>query len=161
MHVCAHVGFPWQYLGHFRRQETGPFASSQAIHTPHLPSFNCKAIKASPSHLPPCTMQCPGSTELMRAYHLFTDYVGAPVLKSPFLGPCTVLIYLAYDTQIIYFISFSQGQQKKITFGRVAVEVWVLKWAALVTFLCKSVPQDILNRKTSAPVCDTDTGYRM
>lgn len=82
MHVCAHVGSPWQYLGHFRRQETGPFASNQAIHTLHLPSFNCKAIKASPSHLPQCTMQCPGSTELMQAYHLFTDYVGASVLKS-------------------------------------------------------------------------------
>lgn len=147
------MGSPWQYLGHFRRQETGPFASSQAIHTPHLPSFNCVAIKASQRHLPPCAVQCPGSAELMQAYHLFADHDGASVLKFPFLAPFFVQC-VKYNIQYISFLLFSRTvMTKSITLGEEGVQGWVWMWAAFVTFLCKSEPQDIMNRMTSAPMC--------
>lgn len=52
------MGFPWQYLVHFRRQETTPFASRPFTHhiCPHstvLPSKPTKAI----CHPAPCSAQ--------------------------------------------------------------------------------------------------------
>lgn len=98
--MCAQVGSPWQYLGHLRRQGTSPFASSEAIHTPHLPSFNCVAIKAGQSHLPPCAVRCPGRVELVQAYHLLPDREGTSVLRisisATFLCSASNIIYLCF-----------------------------------------------------------------
>ncbi len=109
------MGSPWQYLGHFRRQETSPSASSQAIHTPHLPSLNCVAIKASQSHLPPCTAQWPGRAELVRAYHLFPDSEGASVLKFSFLQPFLCSVSNLICIFFAYYLQWQSGKKHHLS----------------------------------------------
>lgn len=69
--------------------------------TQHLPSFNCVA---SQSHLPPCTVQCPGTAELVQAYHLFTEDSGASVLKTPISASFFFLQCFICNIQCIHFI---------------------------------------------------------
>lgn len=102
--VCT-CGFPLAISGSFQETRNKPIRQQSGhSHTPHLPSFSSTAIKASQSHLPPCTVQCPGSAELVQAYHLFTDHEGEIPFLQPFFVQC-----VQYNMQNISFLFFSMN----------------------------------------------------
>lgn len=143
------LGNIWVILGDKKQAHlpaVRPFTHHICPHSTVLPSKPANGI----CHPAPCSAQV---VQNWCRLIIYSQTMRELVLKFPFLAPFFVQC-VKYNIQYISFLLFSRTvMTKSITLGEEGVQGWVWMWAAFVTFLCKSEPQDIMNRMTSAPMC--------
>lgn len=136
------MGSPWQYLGHFRRQETGLFASSQAIHTSHFALIQLCCHRSQPKPSATLHRACAGSAESVQGLSFIPRPRGGFCFKMFIYSTCFAVMRQIYFSFPLFQMAVCK---KSYSFS--------IREGAFVTFLCKTEPQDIMNRMTSASMC--------
>lgn len=125
--MWAPLGNIWVILGD-KKQAYLPAVRPFTHHI--LPSFNCVAIAASQSHLPPCTEPAQVVQNQCRAYHLFPDGRGGFCFKMFIYSTCFAVMRQIYFS----FPLFQMAVWQKIIFffysWRSVCDIFMQNWTS-------------------------------
>lgn len=124
------MGSPWQYLGHFRRQETGLFASSQAIHTSHFALIQLCCHRSQPKPSATLHRACAGSAESVQGLSFIPRPRGGFCFKMFIYSTCFAVMRQIYFS----FPLFQMAVWQKIIFffysWRSVCDIFMQNWTS-------------------------------